>query len=67
MPKLSGVDVLVRLKELNPDVKVIVASGYSMPDMKSRILRAGAREFIQKPYDPNLILAKVRQILDSTN
>jgi PAS domain S-box-containing protein len=67
LPKLSGVEVLVRLKELNPKVKVIVASGYSMPDMKSRILKAGAKEFIQKPYDPNQILAKVREILDSTN
>ena len=67
LPKLSGIEVLVRLKEMNPKVKVIVASGYSMPDMKSRILKAGAKEFIQKPYDPNLILTKVREILDSAS
>jgi two-component system cell cycle sensor histidine kinase/response regulator CckA len=67
LPKLSGFEVLTRLKELNPKVKVIVASGYSMSDMKSRILKAGAKEFIQKPYDPNLILTKVREILDTTN
>ena len=67
LPKLSGVEVLGKLRELNPKVKVIVASGYSMPDMKSRILKAGAKEFIQKPYDPSLIIAKVREILDSAN
>ena len=53
MPKIAGLDVILRMKEENPNVKVIVASGYIDPDFKSKMQRAGVQGFIEKPYNPD--------------
>ena len=64
LPKLNGYDVLAQVKHIKPDVKFILASGYIEPGEKSEILKLGARAFIQKPYVPNEMLRKIRQVLD---
>ncbi|MCZ6776684.1 MAG: PAS domain S-box protein [Ignavibacteria bacterium] len=66
LPKQSGGEVLSRLKEINPNVNVILASGYIEPEEKHRLLSLGATSFIQKPYVPQQILKQVREILDGT-
>jgi DNA-binding response OmpR family regulator len=50
LPKISGRDVLVKLKTANPDVKIVIASGYLEPDLRSEVERAGLKHFIHKPY-----------------
>jgi CheY-like chemotaxis protein len=50
LPKISGQDVLVKLKTENPDVKIVIATGYLEPDLSSEIERAGVKHFIHKPY-----------------
>ena len=64
LPKLNGYDVLKQIKHINPRIKFIVASGYVEPTEKSEILKSGASDFIQKPYVPNEMLRKIRQVLD---
>lgn len=64
LPKLNGYDVLRQVKCIKPDVKFIIASGYIEPVEKSEILKSGARDFIQKPYAPNEMLRKIREVLD---
>ncbi len=64
LPVLTGSDEFKRLKEINPNVKVVFASGYFEPDIKSELLKDGAKGFIQKPYEPNDILRIIRQVLD---
>ena len=64
LPVLTGSDEFKKLKEINPSVKVIFASGYFEPDIKSELLKDGAKGFIQKPYEPNDVLRIIRQILD---
>jgi CheY-like chemotaxis protein len=64
LPKLNGYDVLKQVKRINPAVKFIIASGYIEPAEKSEILKSGARDFIQKPYVPNEMLRKIREVLD---
>lgn len=49
---------------MNAGANVIIASGYLEPHMKSELFKAGARAFIQKPYDPNEILKNIREVLD---
>jgi FixJ family two-component response regulator len=39
-------------------------SGYIDPGLKSEILKAGVHDFVQKPYDPNEVLKKVRETID---
>jgi PAS domain S-box-containing protein len=64
LPVLTGSDEFKKLKEINPNVKVIFASGYFEPDIKSELLKDGANGFIQKPYEPDHILRMIRQVLD---
>ncbi|MGA7160867.1 MAG: response regulator [Bacteroidota bacterium] len=66
LPKLDGYSAFKELKIINPAIKFIIASGYIDPGQKSDILRSGVREFIQKPYVPNDMLGKIRNVLDLT-
>jgi len=52
LPKISGWELVLRMKEENPNVKVIVTSGYIEPDLKSKMQHAGVDGFVQKPYNP---------------
>lgn len=52
LPKVSGRDVLHKIRSENPDVKVIVTSGYIEPEIKLEIEGAYVR-FLPKPYTPD--------------
>jgi CheY-like chemotaxis protein len=64
LPELTGMDEYKKLKEIDQNVKVVFASGFFDPDIKSELLKAGAKGFIQKPYEANDILRIVREVLD---
>jgi PAS domain S-box-containing protein len=64
LPVMTGTDEFKKLREIDPDVKVIFASGFFEPDIKSELQKDGGNGFIQKPYDPNDILRMIRQVLD---
>jgi PAS domain S-box-containing protein len=64
LPKMEGPEVFGKLKEVNTNVQVIIASGYVEPQKKMELLKNGAKEFIQKPYNHSEILKKVRGVLD---
>ena len=51
------------MKENRPGVRAIVASGYLEPAIRSEMLKAGVIDTIQKPYDFNDLLAKIRSII----
>jgi signal transduction histidine kinase/CheY-like chemotaxis protein len=50
MPRMGGRDCFRGLKRLNPDVRVILSSGYGHNEAAQEILDEGARAFVQKPY-----------------
>ncbi len=64
LPKLSGIDVYAILKEMNPAVAVIFASGFISLETRSELLKEGAKGFILKPYNLNEVLRIVRDVLD---
>ncbi|MBN2060335.1 MAG: response regulator [Deltaproteobacteria bacterium] len=64
MPGIGGHQCLKELLEIDPHVKVIIASGYSTNDLIREAIRSGAAGFIGKPYQIRDMLAKVREILD---
>ena len=64
LPKMGGYELFQRLKSMDPSVKLILASGYLEPNLKSEILKAGAKDFIQKPYSPEQIQETIRRLLD---
>jgi PAS domain S-box-containing protein len=64
MPGMGGHKCLQEIRKNNPSVKVLIASGYSMNGHVKKSLEAGAAGYIGKPYQMNVLLRKVREILD---
>ena len=64
MPKLPGDEVFERLQELDPEVRVLVISGFSSREAVDKILRNGGLGFIQKPFTMKELSGKIREILD---
>ncbi len=65
MPQMGGGDTYDRLRELDPQIKVLLSSGYSLDDQATEILGRGCNGFIQKPFDMKEISHKIRGILDN--
>jgi CheY-like chemotaxis protein len=63
MPEMNGVKTFDQLKKLNPDLKVLLASGYSINRDVTELLDRGCRGFIQKPFDIWQLSKKVNDIL----
>lgn len=63
LPGMGGAEIYARMKELVPDVKVLVASGFSLDGAAQQILNAGAQGFIEKPYRIEALSQKIAQIL----
>jgi CheY-like chemotaxis protein len=63
MPVMSGEESFRRLKEINPDVKVILSSGYNESEAIRRFTGKGLAGFIQKPYSSTALSQKVHGIL----
>lgn len=59
----SGAQVLTRLKKLNPDVKVILSSGYGMEGEIRKVMDLGCQGFIQKPYQLSELSMMIKKIL----
>ncbi|HUC98440.1 MAG TPA: MASE1 domain-containing protein, partial [Candidatus Polarisedimenticolaceae bacterium] len=65
LPKISGSEVIREMKKQNPEVKIIVTTGYLEPESKSELLAAEVKEYIYKPYSVDEILAKLQSLLDT--
>ena len=63
MPGMSGSETFDRLKKINPDVKILLSSGYSVDGQATQILRRGCDGFIQKPFNMNQLAEKIQKIL----
>jgi two-component system cell cycle sensor histidine kinase/response regulator CckA len=64
LPKMTGIEEFMKLKEIDPHVKVIFSSGFLSQDDKSELFKKGAKGFIQKPYKPDEVLNTIRKVLD---
>jgi len=64
LPQLQGSTVLKRARSLNPNVGLILASGYLEPRVKSDLEKNGCRHFLQKPYVAEEVLRVVRKVID---
>ncbi len=65
MPRMGGRETFLKLKKLNPKVKALLSTGYSQNGRAQEILESGVKGFLQKPYQINALLSKVRSVLDS--
>ena len=63
MPGMGGGEAFDRLKKINPKVKVLLSSGYSINGQASRILKRGCDGFIQKPFHMKQLSEKIHSII----
>jgi CheY-like chemotaxis protein len=66
MPGMGGHRCLKELIRIDPEVKVLIASGYSSEGLGRKTLEAGAAGYVGKPYQLKDLLRAVRAILDGT-
>jgi two-component system cell cycle sensor histidine kinase/response regulator CckA len=66
MPGLGGGETYDALKSINPDVKVLLSSGYSSAGQATEILKRGCNGFLQKPFNIGALSEKIREILDNS-
>jgi two-component system response regulator FixJ len=63
MPDVSGIDLLQRLRELGVAVPVIVVTGHGDVPLAVQAMKLGAVDFLEKPFDDELLIASVRSAL----
>ena len=63
MPRLGGGETFDRLRAIDPEVRVILSSGYSIDGEATEILGKGCNGFIQKPFGIEELSAKIREVL----
>jgi DNA-binding NtrC family response regulator len=67
LPGESGIDLLPRIKSLVPDLPVIMITAYGTVGNVVDAIRAGASNFVQKPWDNEKLLADIRAAIGRNN
>ncbi len=65
MPEMDGYEALQHLRRdpRTRDIPVLVASSYAMPGERQRALELGVQDYLEKPFDPDDFINRVRQLL----
>jgi|SRR5690242_18846962 two-component system response regulator FixJ len=64
MPEFTGIDLLRRVKEMKLDIPVIIITGHGDISLAVEAMKIGAIDFLEKPFDDELLLASVRSALN---
>ena len=64
MPEMNGVQVLAEIRKLDPEVEVIVMTGYASVDTAKEIIKLGAYDFLLKPYEIEDLMEKIEAAYD---
>lgn len=64
MPDMGGEAVFHEIRKINPEIKVMFASGHYVSDQTRALLEAGSSDFLQKPFNIRQLSGKIRCILD---
>jgi two-component system cell cycle sensor histidine kinase/response regulator CckA len=66
LPRLGGWEAFLKMREINPELKGILASGFYNVNVRTEIIKSGAMDFIQKPYNSVQIIETIRKMLEET-
>jgi len=64
MPGIDGGKAFDRIREIQPGMPVILASGYAINGQANEIMRKGCNGFIQKPFNIYELSSKIRKMID---
>lgn len=66
MPDLDGLTLLQKIRKQDPSISVVIMTGYGTIDMAVQALKDGAYDFLQKPFDKDLIVRVVNNCMERT-
>ena len=64
MPRLSGIDAVERIIQLDPSAKIIMCSALGQEALVMEALKAGAKDFVVKPFKPEDVLGTLQKVLE---
>lgn len=64
MPGMEAGETYDRLKAINPQIKVLLSSGYALDQKAGAVIDRGCNGFIQKPFNMQILEAKIGEILE---
>jgi two-component system, chemotaxis family, chemotaxis protein CheY len=67
MPEMSGIEAIKAIKNEFPQAKIIICSAMGQHKMVVEAIKAGAKDFIVKPFDENRLLEAVHRVLHVVN
>jgi len=63
LPDGDGIDLLARIQELHPSLPVILMTAFGSPEKRQKAVQLGARQFVEKPFDHEVMMTIVEQTL----
>ncbi len=67
MEPVNGIEVLSKLKELNPQTEVLMISAYGTVDDAVKAMKLGAADFLTKPFSPDELRVRINKIIKKIN
>jgi DNA-binding NarL/FixJ family response regulator len=64
LPGMGGGELFDALKAMEPDLKVLISTGYSVEGEVSDLIRRGCKGCIQKPFSMRVLAKEIRRLLD---
>jgi two-component system, NtrC family, response regulator AtoC len=64
MPGLNGIETLERIKQIRPEVAVVMISGQNDPELIFKASKLGAEDYVSKPFEPKDLEARIMKVLD---
>ena len=67
MERMNGIEAIKKLKQLDPNIRIIMITGAPSPSLVAECIEAGASNFLSKPFDKNHFLQLVKRLSGKTN
>jgi DNA-binding NtrC family response regulator len=67
LPDIDGIEILTRIKKLQPEIPVIIMTAYGSIDSSVKALKAGAYDYISKPLDLDDLQSKISRAIETAN
>ena len=63
MPDMDGLEALKQLRKIDPGARIAMVTAMGQQSIVLEAIKAGARDFVVKPFDPNRVLAAVQKMI----
>jgi DNA-binding response OmpR family regulator len=63
LPRLGGVEMIVQVRALSADVRILAASGFGKENVRQTVLEAGADDFMPKPFNGAALVTRAKELI----